>query len=82
MNKCHLESVNTDWSRSNMLTNRFLMVERVIGEGIGQRRVSGPYRRKKQSIKAKGRGREGVKSQREGGREGGRKGGRKGEIEL
>ncbi len=33
-----------------MFTNRFLMVERVMGDGIGQRRRSSSYFRKMQSV--------------------------------
>lgn len=32
-----------------MLTNKFLMVVMVIGEGMGHRRIAGPYRRKRHS---------------------------------
>ena len=33
-----------------MFTNRFLIVERVMGEGMGQRRRSSPYCRKRHSV--------------------------------
>ena len=33
-----------------MFTKRFLIVERVMGEGIGHRRRSSPYCRKRHSV--------------------------------
>lgn len=48
-NKCWLGSSAREGPRSNKLMNRCFIVVRVIGEGIGQRRISEPWRRYRHS---------------------------------
>ena len=46
----HWNSSRREGLRSNIFTKRFLIVERVMGEGIGQRRRSSPCFRKRHSV--------------------------------